>query len=426
MAHFIDIKQSRPATCMTKREFRACVYALHEAGPIDELFEPLFALEKAKSLMTEDVFDELKHNVLSYQYDFTFVLRVLFPLFTFCKMIFWFKVLGRQDITGKMLTESQQRSRLQVVPEKVNMPNKHTTHSLYVFWKKAVDNRCFEKCLVEIEDNIKDQNRKMTTMDTDVEELQLALDFKLVFCVLKYQQCDTRYKKDRLLLELLNHVPAGTEQRSVRMIYHGKKAITEAKEDNLSGTENHVTAAMEIAECCAPCFATVSLLHDILYSYRNICNYNHTRDNLDKVIYWGHLAIDMIKDELECVQVMWKRVFLQYMFLSLLRFNSVFEVIHGEVGTADLHMASNALEEMGRLLQHIPVRRKMIYCLTQARYFHLTEDSSKAKYYAEMSMDACDDGTYFDREKQNVTRFCEDIRRRHVLRQRVTKHDEIL
>lgn len=58
-------------------------------------------------------------------------------------------------------------------------------------------------------------------------------------------------------------LPGGTEQRSINMVYFGQLAIAEAKDNNITKTEDYIRKAVAISESCTPCFATVSLFHDI-------------------------------------------------------------------------------------------------------------------------------------------------------------------
>lgn len=408
MENFIDIQSSKAGICMTKQESNAVIEALHECDITNESIDHLDVLRKLQPFLTTTVYKRLSDAVLlsGSSHDFLYILRTALQYLSFCEVVYLFQELGRGDVANRMINLNFKAT--DSLPNAVLISNNGKTHNLYVKWKGYLDDNIFRDCLGAICEKIKHTNKEITKTGSQIFHVQQNLDKKVIFCVLKFQRSDTKAKKEELLQELQRYKPGGTELRSLHLVLLGKLAITAAKDNNVEQTDQYIAQALTIAVTVQPCLATISLFHDILYSYRSLFNFNPTRAMLNRVIKWGSKAMNSIIDESEDVQLTWKRLFLQYMFLSLLRINAVFEMLDTEdVDQLDLNMAQDALSQYSRLLPGIPARRKMIYYLSKARYSELTEDFEYARKYAEEALELAADGMYFSNEYRNIQKYSE-------------------
>lgn len=402
----IDI-QSRPwHNRINKRELSSLLIAFGDRGFDLGSIDPVQVTLLMQDFVSPTDINETRIAVQNSDNAFMAIFPLLIGKLRFGEIIYILEKLGQHVLVRKII-DLNSGARVFVV--RTDVPNNNLTKELYHIWKNSQDDGLFIDIDNEIKKNIDEINRRLS-VQADYSVRQQLLDRKIVLCVLRYQKCDTRRKKEDLLNQLCNNVPNDVDRRSLDVVLNGKRAITAAKDNRPDLVEEYIKMGWEVAERCLPCFAVYAMVHDILYSYRNLFNFSKSRRHLDKVVEWGHIAWNRVQYERDNIRISWSWLYLQYVFLSLLRINSVFGMEDTEpINRGDLAQAKAALDKFGQILAGIPARRKMIYSLARARYYQLTDDHETAITYAKEAVKISDDGSYFGIEEQNIRRYCNEL-----------------
>lgn len=393
MEEFIETQSTRPKTLMKKHEFNYFILALSEER--NEMHHSITSL-LLRMLLGSEVYRRLEFRS---GLELRRLLKDIFSLISFDQMVNLFRQKGRYDICNRMI--QLKFSNVQVSPGPVEMPHSRKLNMFYLYLKTLADDAGFKNFRETVQQRINLLNREVANASDS--HVQFKFQKQIVLSVLLLQQISSTAGENAVLDLVLMNVPANTERRPLDIIANSKRAIIAAEENSFEEAEVLLKRAQSEDLHICLCFSKLCLLHDILYVYRKIFIAHPSRDNLDRVIIWGHFAMSSVVDEPEHVQVLWKRLFLQYMYLSLLRIKGDLSVKDSDiVDEDDIRQAKLAFLEYDRLFDSIPARRKMILNLAKARCFELEHNIKIAEIYCRLAIREINDGTYFEIEKSNI------------------------
>lgn len=341
------------------------------------------------------------------QSPFDIFMHLMLPRLSFYHLISVFKMCGLETVSRKLL-----ESKFQIMPGvgKHYVPNTDFVSKFYSMLKLSLDNNCFKNAQQHLSRSLQEMNCDLTRPHS-IHKTQTSLDKKVTLSILQFQQTRSTLERFTLLHEMQAIVPENMDRRFLDMVYHGKMAVTAARDNHVELANDHIRAALTTIDDCPPCFGTISTLHDIVYVHRNLFNQNPSRKNLKTVLEWGHRALLSLTEQETQVQILWKRNFLQYMFLSLLRIDAYFNMYNAQdIELGDIHIAEDAITESDRISDNIPTRRKMILSLAKARLHELKKSSFYSILYAKEALALTQNGAYFDYETANITKYLHSLK----------------
>jgi tetratricopeptide (TPR) repeat protein len=241
-----------------------------------------------------------------------------------------------------------------------------------------------------------------SSQSTD-NDRQLALEKNAVHFVLLMQQYQNPEERDIILTQALKTETNGCDNTSLQIVCHSKLACTEAFRENNDAAQAYITQAKALCENISPCFALTSAYHDDLFLQTLFFSNEQSDETSESALKGSESALLCMFEEQKEVQVIWKRIILQYMVMSLLKIKLDFKVHRIEITKENVTKAKELLHEIEKNSQDIEKRRQMIKSLCYGVVYEMEGDLDSAKAFLEEALDiARDGGCFHTNELHNI------------------------
>ncbi|XP_060584663.1 uncharacterized protein LOC132740717 [Ruditapes philippinarum] len=320
-------------------------------------------------------------------------------------------ILDREGLNTVVLKLQEARfTRMYRKPQKRELLFVKFIHKYYTNLKSQIDNNCFiggkQGIRIILRALLAKWDDTVASSQSTENDRQLAMEKKAVGLVLLMQQYKNPEKREIILTQALKTETNGCDNMSLQIVCHSKLACTEAFRGNNAAAKEHITHAQALCENISPCFAVISAFHDFLFVQRLFFSNKQSNDKSETVMTGSENALLCMFEEQEEVQIMWKRIILQFMVMSLLNIKLDFEVQRNEITKENVTKANELLHEIDKSSQNIEKRRQMIKSLCYGVVCEMQGDLDSALVYVDEALDTAKDGGCFhSNELHNIEEY---------------------
>ncbi|XP_060600335.1 uncharacterized protein LOC132753817 [Ruditapes philippinarum] len=317
-------------------------------------------------------------------------------------------ILDRHGLNTVVIKLQEARyTRLYRKPQKRELRFAKFIHKYYKNLKSQIDNNCIiggkQGIRIILRDFIATCDDTVASSQSTDNNRQLALEKNAVHFVLLMQQYQNPEERDIILTQALKTETNGCDNTSLQIVCHSKLACTEAFRENNDAAQAYITQAKALCENISPCFALTSAYHDDLFLQTLFFSNEQSDETSESALKGSESALLCMFEEQKEVQVIWKRIILQYMVMSLLKIKLDFKVHRNEITKENVTKAKELLHEIDKNSQGIEKRRQMIKSLCYGVVYEMEGDLDSAKAFLEEALDiARDGGCFHTNELHNI------------------------
>ena len=207
--------------------------------------------------------------------------------------------------------------------------------------------------------------------------------------------------------EPFNEIEAVIEESSCPeislILMLGRKAdISSSLGTSITDGEQFLTQAFQWQSICERCVEATYMIYKSVVLHLLQFQRSGDRAYQEKVFKLAKMGLDSLTEEDADVRLFWSRLFRLRILYCHLGIGKRCEIIEGYTVSAE---SINVVEKMLRedKLENLEHRRKMMYGIAIARFFHLRGSVKKARFIIDRAMDFAIEGNYS--EKRNIAAY---------------------